>query len=122
MRQPPNLAWESLFLSYRYTLENLETDMCLGIPGDVSRYLSQRIQKGTYRVCTYHSIIATPKKSIIAILRVLEETLENNKISHLRIRTTDLSKRPTNTHEKALGESLTLQIKSTDKNIKISEN
>ncbi|BCD50101.1 hypothetical protein [Helicobacter suis] len=83
-------------MSYRYTLENLKTDMCLGIPGDVSKYLFQRIQKDTYRGLHLSQHNRYTKEVIIAILRVLKETLENNKISHLRIRTTDLSKRPTN--------------------------
>ncbi len=87
--------------------------MCLGIPGDVSKYLFQRIQKDTYRGLHLSQHNRYTKEVIIAILRVLKETLENNKISHLRIRTTDLSKRPTNTHEESLYAQMTTQLSRT---------
>ncbi|WP_240329531.1 type II restriction endonuclease subunit R [Helicobacter suis] len=87
--------------------------MCLGIPGNVSEYLFHRIQKDTYRGLHLSQHNRYTKDDIIAILKALKETLEHNKISHLKIRTTDLSKRPTNTPEEALYAQMTSQLSRT---------
>ncbi|CRF52632.1 hypothetical protein [Helicobacter ailurogastricus] len=97
-------------MSYRYTLEDLKNDMCLGISGNVSGYLFQRIQKDTYRGLHLSQHNRYTKETIITILKALKETLENNKIKHLRIRTTDLSKRPLNTPQETLYAQMTNQL------------
>ncbi|WP_104638455.1 type II restriction endonuclease subunit R [Helicobacter bizzozeronii] len=103
-------------MSYSYTLANLKEDMCLGIPGNVTEYLFHRIQKDTYRGLHLSQHNRYTKEIIIIILKALKEALEHkeapkhNGVSYLRIRTTDLSKRPLNTSEEALYAQMTNQL------------
>ncbi|GMT38676.1 hypothetical protein NHP20013_07580 [Helicobacter bizzozeronii] len=97
-------------MSYRYTSEDLKKDIYSGTPPNVTEYLFQRIQCDIYRGVHVSQHNRYTKDEIIVILRALKETLESNKISHLRIRTTDSSKRPDNTSEEELYAQMTQKL------------
>lgn len=86
-------------MSYRYTINDLRNDIVFGVPSNVTQYLFNRIQRVNYRGEHLSQHNRYTKDIIIIILQELNQTLQNNNLNVLQIRTTDISKRPINTQE-----------------------
>lgn len=83
-------------MSYTYKLDDLKKDIVCGIPSKATKYLFERIQLKDYRGEHLSQHNRYTKDTIFTILQELNTTLQNNNLSLLPIRTTDISKRPTN--------------------------
>jgi type IIS restriction enzyme R protein (MBOIIR) len=83
-------------LSYRYTLQQLHDDIVLGVHSDTTAFIFEAIQRLDYRGIHLSQHNRYTKNDIAVILKALRDTLLNNNLSMLPIRTTDISKRPLN--------------------------
>ncbi len=83
-------------LSYRYTLQQLHDDIVLGIHSDATAFIFEAIQRLDYRGIHLSQHNRYTKEDIAVMLKALRDTLLNNNLSMLPIRTTDISKRPLN--------------------------
>lgn len=83
-------------MSYRYTLEQLYDDIVLGIQSNATTFIFKAIQRLDYRGVHLSQHNRYTKDDIAVMLKTLRDTLLNNNLQMLPIRTTDISKRPLN--------------------------